>query len=74
MFAECLLPGQVAKPLGWSRDDADLDAMLRAKTRWGDPMAHLTKRKKLTDHELAPPVINDSNRHMFNKSGRDLKR
>ncbi|XP_011098404.1 BUD13 homolog [Sesamum indicum] len=35
------------KPFARSRDDPDLDAMLKERLRWGDPMAHLVKRKHL---------------------------
>ncbi|KAL0374425.1 UNVERIFIED_CONTAM: hypothetical protein Sradi_3358200 [Sesamum radiatum] len=31
------------KPFARSRDDPDLDAMLKERLRWGDPMAHLVK-------------------------------
>nr|CAD1835704.1 unnamed protein product [Ananas comosus var. bracteatus] len=33
------------KPFARSRDDPDLDKMLKERIRWGDPMAHLVKRK-----------------------------
>ncbi|KAL0406727.1 UNVERIFIED_CONTAM: hypothetical protein Slati_3986600 [Sesamum latifolium] len=35
------------KPFARSRDDPDLDAMLKERLRWGDPMGHLVKRKHL---------------------------
>ncbi|XP_075509465.1 uncharacterized protein LOC142545901 isoform X2 [Primulina tabacum] len=41
------------KPFARSRDDADLDRMLKERVRWGDPMAHLVTRK----HSL--PVLPD---------------
>ncbi|CAA6675483.1 unnamed protein product [Spirodela intermedia] len=34
------------KPFARSRDDPELDKMLRERTRWGDPMAHLVKKKQ----------------------------
>lgn len=34
-----------AKPFARSRDDPDLDNMLKDRVRWGDPMAHLVKKK-----------------------------
>lgn len=34
------------KPFARSRDDPDLDRMLKDTIRWGDPMAHLVKRKQ----------------------------
>ncbi|XP_039126578.1 BUD13 homolog [Dioscorea cayenensis subsp. rotundata] len=33
------------KPFARTRDDPELDAMLKERVRWGDPMAHLVKRK-----------------------------
>ncbi|CAA0841718.1 Unknown protein [Striga hermonthica] len=33
------------KPFARSRDDPDLDSMLKERVRWGDPMAHLVKKK-----------------------------
>ncbi|XP_073141930.1 uncharacterized protein [Henckelia pumila] len=33
------------KPFARSRDDPDLDRMLKERVRWGDPMAHLVKNK-----------------------------
>lgn len=33
------------KPFARSRDDPELDKMLKERVRWGDPMAHLVKRK-----------------------------
>ncbi|PIN14342.1 hypothetical protein CDL12_13038 [Handroanthus impetiginosus] len=41
------------KPFARSRDDPDLDAMLKERVRWGDPMAHLVKKKHLE------PVVPD---------------
>ncbi|XP_020553719.1 BUD13 homolog [Sesamum indicum] len=35
------------KPFARGRDDPDLDAMLKERLRWGDPMAHLVKKKHL---------------------------
>ncbi|KAI4365121.1 hypothetical protein MLD38_021139 [Melastoma candidum] len=35
------------KPFARTRDDPDLDAMLKDRIRWGDPMAHLVKKKNL---------------------------
>ncbi|GAB2265037.1 hypothetical protein Dimus_000104 [Dionaea muscipula] len=34
------------KPFARSRDDPDLDNILKERVRWGDPMAHLVKRKQ----------------------------
>ncbi|URD94026.1 Pre-mRNA-splicing factor of RES complex [Musa troglodytarum] len=33
------------KPFARTRDDPELDKMLKERIRWGDPMAHLVKRK-----------------------------
>ncbi|KAG9146356.1 hypothetical protein Leryth_018409 [Lithospermum erythrorhizon] len=35
------------KPFARTRDDPDLDKELKERVRWGDPMAHLVKRKPL---------------------------
>ncbi|WOG95693.1 hypothetical protein DCAR_0415020 [Daucus carota subsp. sativus] len=45
-----------AKPFARTRDDPDLDRMLKNKTRWGDPMAHLVKKKQ---DELVLPDMGD---------------
>lgn len=39
------------KPFARSRDDPELDKMLKERVRWGDPMAHLVKRKNV-EHVL----------------------
>ncbi|XAR64121.1 hypothetical protein NMG60_11024340 [Bertholletia excelsa] len=39
------------KPFARTRDDPELDRMLKGRVRWGDPMAHLVKRKQY-DHLL----------------------
>lgn len=46
-----------AKPFARTRDDPDLDNMLKDRVRWGDPMAHLVK-KKHSEHIL--PDIGDN--------------
>ncbi|KAL3649008.1 hypothetical protein CASFOL_005411 [Castilleja foliolosa] len=45
------------KPFARSRDDPDLDSMLKERVRWGDPMAHLVKKKQL---EPVLPDLGDS--------------
>ncbi|KAL2453770.1 hypothetical protein Adt_48733 [Abeliophyllum distichum] len=35
------------KPFARNRDDPELDKMLKERVRWGDPMAHLVKKKHL---------------------------
>ncbi|XP_071692625.1 uncharacterized protein [Rutidosis leptorrhynchoides] len=46
-----------AKPFARTRDDPDLDNMLKDRVRWGDPMAHLVKKKH---SELVLPDIGDN--------------
>ncbi|XP_020112677.1 BUD13 homolog [Ananas comosus] len=41
------------KPFARSRDDPELDKMLKERIRWGDPMAHLVKRKN------SEPILED---------------
>ncbi|CAL8177989.1 unnamed protein product [Prunus armeniaca] len=41
------------KPFARTRDDPDLDKMLKERVRWGDPMAHLVKKK------YSEPVLPD---------------
>lgn len=45
------------KPFAQSRDDPELDKMLKERVRWGDPMAHLVKRKQ---SEPVLPNLGDS--------------
>lgn len=40
------LEGEKDKPFARSRDDPELDTMLKERVRWGDPMAHLVKKKQ----------------------------
>ncbi|KAG9443561.1 hypothetical protein H6P81_014901 [Aristolochia fimbriata] len=44
------------KPFARTRDDPELDKMLKERIRWGDPMAHLIKRK---DSELIMEDLGD---------------
>ncbi|RLM55812.1 hypothetical protein C2845_PM10G02290 [Panicum miliaceum] len=39
------LEAEKSKPFARTRDDPELDSMLKNRIRWGDPMAHLVKRK-----------------------------
>ncbi|KAL3341300.1 hypothetical protein AABB24_025714 [Solanum stoloniferum] len=39
------LESEKDKPFARSRDDPELDTMLKERVRWGDPMAHLVKKK-----------------------------
>ncbi|KAK1373795.1 putative ubiquitin-conjugating enzyme E2 [Heracleum sosnowskyi] len=45
-----------AKPFARTRDDPDLDRMMKDRLRWGDPMAHLVKKKH---DELVLPDMGD---------------
>uniref|UniRef100_A0ACD5XQU2 Uncharacterized protein n=1 Tax=Avena sativa TaxID=4498 RepID=A0ACD5XQU2_AVESA len=40
------LEDEKSKPFARTRDDPELDSMLKNRLRWGDPMAHLVKRKE----------------------------
>ncbi|MCL7051478.1 hypothetical protein MKW94_002589 [Papaver nudicaule] len=40
------LEAEKEKPFARTRDDPQLDNMLKERIRWGDPMAHLVKRKQ----------------------------
>ncbi|TVU12776.1 hypothetical protein EJB05_46433, partial [Eragrostis curvula] len=39
------LEAEKSKPFARTRDDPELDTMLKNRLRWGDPMAHLVKQK-----------------------------
>ncbi|KAG0464061.1 hypothetical protein HPP92_020130 [Vanilla planifolia] len=41
------------RPFARSRDDPELDKLLKERIRWGDPMAHLVKRK------TSEPILED---------------
>ncbi|KAM3306238.1 BUD13 isoform X1 [Capsicum chacoense] len=41
------LESEKDKPFARTRDDPELDTMLKERVRWGDPMAHLVKKKQL---------------------------
>ncbi|KAK0597213.1 hypothetical protein LWI29_023040 [Acer saccharum] len=45
------------KPFARTRDDPELDKMLRQRLRWGDPMAHLVKNKH---YEPILPELGDN--------------
>ncbi|KAK6913617.1 Bud13 [Dillenia turbinata] len=47
------LEAEKEKPFARTRDDPELDKMLKNRLRWGDPMAHLVKRKQ------PEPVLTD---------------
>lgn len=49
------------KPFARTRDDPELDKMLKDRLRWGDPMAHLVKKKH---PELALPNLGQSEKMM----------
>jgi pre-mRNA-splicing factor CWC26 len=44
------------KPFARSRDDPELDKMMKERVRWGDPMAHLVKKKQ---HETSLVDLGD---------------
>ncbi|KAL5551228.1 hypothetical protein UlMin_001404 [Ulmus minor] len=46
------LEAEKDKPFARSRDDPELDELLKDRVRWGDPMAHLVK-KKHPQHSLS---------------------
>ncbi|PWA56207.1 hypothetical protein CTI12_AA416100 [Artemisia annua] len=48
---------QKTKPFARTRDDPDLENMLKERVRWGDPMTHFVKRK---DSELVLSDIGDN--------------
>lgn len=43
---DCLLTPAPSCTAHNIRDDAELNAELKGKSRWGDPLAHLAKKKK----------------------------
>lgn len=45
------------RPFARTRNDAELDSMLRDRLRWGDPMAHLVKKRQ---SEMVLPDLGDS--------------
>lgn len=45
------------KPFARTRDDPELDQMLKERVRWGDPMAHLVKKKH---SEVVLPDLGDN--------------
>ncbi|KAI3719010.1 hypothetical protein L6452_19897 [Arctium lappa] len=47
------------KPFARTRDDPDLDNMLKDRVRWGDPMAHLVKKKS---YEVSLPDMGEDER------------
>lgn len=47
------------KPFARTRDDPELDRMLKDRLRWGDPMAHLVKKKH---SELVLPDLGDDDK------------
>ncbi|VFQ87826.1 unnamed protein product [Cuscuta campestris] len=53
------LENEKNKPFARSRDDPDLDNMLKERLRWGDPMAHLVKKKQADQALLLPDLGSD---------------
>lgn len=58
---------EAAKPFARSKDDAELDALYRERVRFGDPMAHLVKKKAGAQEAL--PVVPDYVRKQMKKRG-----
>ncbi|CAH8309338.1 unnamed protein product [Eruca vesicaria subsp. sativa] len=52
------------KPFARTRDDPELDQMMKERVRWGDPMAHLVKKKQ---HET--PLMDLGDNEDMKKSG-----
>ncbi|CAH9066308.1 unnamed protein product [Cuscuta europaea] len=53
------LESEKEKPFARSRDDPELDNMLKERLRWGDPMAHLVKKKQADQALLLPDLGSD---------------
>ncbi|EPS73826.1 hypothetical protein M569_00932 [Genlisea aurea] len=47
------------KPFARTRDDPDLDKMLKERVRWGDPMAHLVRKKHSEEDDAMLPDLGD---------------
>lgn len=52
------------KPFARTRDDPELDKMMKESIRWGDPMAHLVKRK-----QFEPALSNLGDSEKMKESG-----
>eukprot|EP00884_Botryococcus_braunii_P001158 jgi/Botrbrau1/11042/Bobra.92_2s0013.2 len=59
---------EAARPFARSKDDKDLDALYRQQVRFGDPMAHLVRRKQAGE-DVPPPEIPDHVRKQMKKRG-----
>ncbi|CAH9146515.1 unnamed protein product [Cuscuta epithymum] len=53
------LENEKEKLFARSRDDPELDNMLKERLRWGDPMAHLVKKKQADQALLLPDFGSD---------------
>ncbi|CAN6884013.1 unnamed protein product [Brassica oleracea] len=52
------------KPFARTRDDPELDQMMKERVRWGDPMAHLVKKK-----QYEAPLMDLGDNEEMKKSG-----
>ena len=59
---------EAGKPFARTADDPELDASLRERARFGDPMAHLARRK-VAAGAPPPPVVPAHLARQFRKSG-----
>lgn len=59
---------EAGKPFARTADDPELDASLRSRARFGDPMAHLARRGAAADAP-PPPVVPAHLARQFRKSG-----
>lgn len=60
---------EAGKPFARTMDDPELDASLRERARFGDPMAHLARRKAAAGAPPPPPVVPAHLARQFRKSG-----
>ncbi|KAK9805845.1 hypothetical protein WJX73_006982 [Symbiochloris irregularis] len=58
---------EAAKPFARTKDDADLDSALRERERFGDPMAHLVRRRQA--QAPAPAIVPEHMAKQMRKSG-----
>lgn len=58
---------EAARPFARSRDDAELDTLQRGRARWGDPMAHLSRRG--APEAEAPPSLLAARAEALKRSG-----
>ena len=66
--AAARMRAEAGKPFARTADDPELDASLRGRARFGDPMAHLARRGAAADAP-PPPVVPAHLARQFRKSG-----